>query len=101
MHKQFLVLCISAFLEGLFIPTDQANSQFGIISTRKSRFKPAQGTGTQFGYLLPNLNTEIMKAATTQTTTSKKTNSLTKLVVAVFVTFIAYQTLISVTGIIG
>lgn len=42
-----------------------------------------------------------MKAATTQTTTSKKTNSLTRLVVAVFVTFIAYQTLISVTGITG
>ncbi|WP_339606714.1 hypothetical protein [uncultured Roseivirga sp.] len=46
-----------------------------------------------------------MKAATTQTATrnntSKKSNSLTRLVIAVFVTFIAYQTLISVTGIIG
>ncbi len=94
-------LCISAFCEGLFIPTGQGDSQFGTSSTRKSTFKPAQGTGTLFGYLLPNLNTEIMKATTTQTTTSKKTNSITKLVVAVFVTFIAYQTLISVTGIIG
>ncbi|KYG80244.1 hypothetical protein AWN68_17230 [Roseivirga echinicomitans] len=83
------------------IPKSHPHSQFGTDAAIKSRFKPIQGTGTLFEYLLLHLNTNIMKAATTQTSTSKKTNSLTKLVVVVFVIFIAYQTLISVTGIIG